>query len=190
MIPSLLLLFLPPWLFFTVFKGMFLLSACPLRPHVSSPALISLCSHHSLSLSNSSHNLARSLVRVTSASQRHVPLRCPPAACPSSCRRPPGLSPGPRFPRPSPLDAVLSVALQPVSTARACSVPSQPSPALWELAPCTTTSQPLLHPPLPTAGAGLPWLSVSHPSPLILHFGGPALEAGTTLEEKLPPFCC
>lgn len=143
MISSLLLLFLPPWLFFTVFKGMFFLSARPSCRRVSNHALVSLCSHHSLSLYKSSNNLSSFLVCHLSLLDTRATLL--PARCsPCSRHQPPGLSSAPRFPRPSPLDAVAERCSS-VCQHRcrpSCPVLSCPDPVHRDLALWAVTSQP------------------------------------------------
>lgn len=141
MIPSLLLLFLPSWIIFTVFKGMLSLSVLPSGPHVSSRALVSLCSHHSLSCSSPQ------IISPVSLNVSPQPLghTCHSAACSLlTLLMPPApdLSSAQCFPRPSPLDAVLSIALQSVSTPAACPVLSCPEPVHWELVLWAITSQP------------------------------------------------
>lgn len=161
MIPSLLLLFLPSWLIFTVFKGMLSLSVLPSGPRVSSRALVSLCSHHSLSctspqiISPVSLNVSPQPLGHTchSAACSLLTLLMPPA---------PDLSSAQCFPRPSPLDAVLSIALQPVSTPAACPVLSCPelSQSIGSLF-CGPSLPSPIQPSFPPPG----WSVLSHCTP-------------------------
>lgn len=164
-----LLLFLPPWPFFTVFKGMFLLLARLLRPRVPGPALISLGPR--LSLLDSSDRLSGFLARVPAPSRTHVPLGRPLDARPPRAAGPPASSPGSRSPRPSPLGAVLSVARRPCW--------HRSSPAFWEVAPCTVASWRPLPPQFTPLFPSPSWSALTFREPsftLTLRFGGPAPE--------------
>lgn len=166
MIPSLLLLFLPPWLFFTVFKGTLLLSARPSVPAfpatLCSRSLLTTCSP----LFKSSNNLSSFLERVTSASGTHVPLCCLLAAPPAR-PQPRGLSWAP---------GALPRAISTWCGAERCSSVCQhhcclawpglawPDPVHWVLVLWAVTSQ--SRPALSShCWAGLSCLPVSHYSP-------------------------
>lgn len=145
MISSLLLLFLPPWLFFTVFKGMF--SYQPAPPVAVFPIMLwSRSVLTTRSPCTSPQIISPASLCVTSASWTHVPLCCLLARCsPCSRHQPPGLSSAPRFPRPSPLDAVAERCSS-VCQHRcrpSCPVLSCPDPVHRDLALWAVTSQPL-----------------------------------------------
>lgn len=152
MISSLLMLFLPPWLFFTAFKGMFFLSARPSCRRVSRHALVSLCSHHSLSLYKSSNNLSSFLVCHLSLLDTRATLL---PAHPAHATSPPA---SPRH-RAFHLRLMqwLSVALQSVSTAAARPVLSCPvlTQSIGTLL-CGPSLLSPVRPSLPTAGLVCP----------------------------------
>lgn len=102
-----------------------------------------------------------------------LPARCSPC----SCHQPPGLSSAPHLPRPSPLDAVLSVALQSVSTTAACAVPSCPvlTQSIGSLL-CGPSLLSPIQPSLLTAGLLCPASLWAALLTLILHFVGSVSE--------------
>lgn len=157
--PSSLLLFLPPWLFFTVFKGMFLLPARLLRPRVPGPALISLGPRRSLPVGLLTPSLRFPRARPRTLSDARA-ARTPARRSPSSCRRTPGLFPGIALP------SALAARRGAERCPSASPAPLQPGP-LGGRSLCRRFSPPPVHPSFPIAELVCPDFSraVVHPDP-------------------------